>query len=381
MFGSAGDSVVAEFPSAVDALKTAVELQGEIAALNEIEPEADRMSFRVGINVGDVIVEKRNLFGDGVNVAERLQAIAEPGGICISGSVHEQVRDKLRLGYSDLGEQKLKNIVHPVRAYFVNERAVAGRPAGVRLPLLPWRRLIAAALLAAILALLAGAYLQPWKEREASTPEISGPPTVAVLPFVNLSGDAKEDYFSDGITQDIIAALGRFANLSVLANSATARFKGSSANSTELRQKLDARYVVTGSVRRRGNQVRVTADLTDAAKTLHLWSRQFDGDVSDIFTVQDEITRDIVGALAIKLSRIEQDRAYAKKTDRPDAYDYFLRGRALLPTSDRSQNREARALFERAIAVDPRYAAAFAWLGQTYLTEATAGWTEFAAEP
>src|SRR5207248_1510206 len=166
----------------------------------------------------------------------------------------------------------------------------------------------------------------------------------------------KQDYFSDGITQDIIGALGRFSNLSVLAGSATAKFKGSSADSTELREKLGARYVVIGSVRRGGDRVRVTADLTDTGKNLHLWSRQFDGDISDIFAVQDEITRDIVGALAIKLSRIEQERAFAKQTERLDAYDYFLRGRARLAIPERVENLEARALFEKAIAIDPNYA-------------------------
>lgn len=375
VFGGAGDSLIAEFPSAVDALKTAIEVQEAISALNGDAPDADRMSFRIGINVGDVIVEQSNLFGDGVNVAERLQALAQPGCICISGSVHEQVRDKLHLDYHDLGDQVLKNIVHPVRAFLVGgptrEPKSAQRVESRRRI---W--LVAAVFVVALLA-AGGLYLQP--RRDFSVPGIAGPPRIAILPFANLSGDAAQDYFSDGITQDIIAALGRFSNLSVLASSATAKFKGSNAESAELRQKLGARYVVIGSVRRGGNRVRVTADLTDTDTNLHLWSRQFEGELDNIFTVQDEITRDIAGALAIKLSRIEQDRAFAKQTERLDAYDYFLRGRARTAIGGRADNLEARALFEKAIAIDPRYAAAIVWLGLTYQYEATAGWTEFGA--
>jgi TolB-like protein/Flp pilus assembly protein TadD len=236
-----------------------------------------------------------------------------------------------------------------------------------------------AAILGVVLPLAAAAfYLRPWQNM--STLDKSGPPTIAVLPFANQSGDVSQNYFSDGITQDIIAALGRFSNLSVLASSATSKFKGSNADSAELWKKLGARYLVIGSVRRSGNRVRVTADLTDTARNLHLWSRQFEGDLTEIFSVQDEITRDIVGALAIKLSRIEQDRAYAKQTERLDAYDYFLRGRALMAIGERAQNRDARVLFEKAIAIDPRYTAAIVWLGFTYQYEATSGWTEFAAE-
>ncbi len=382
VFGGAGDSVVAEFPSAVDALKTAIEVQGAIGALNDAAPEADRMLFRVGINVGDVIVERRNLFGDGVNVAERLQTLAGPGGICIAGSVHEQVRDKLRLDYADLGDQQLKNIVHPVRAFIVGGPGVETKrfqPGGrAAFPSRGYRAAAAAAL--AVTLLLAGAaiYKYHWQTAEISVAEFSGPPTIAVLPFANLSGDAAQDYFSDGITQDVIAALGRFSNLSVLASSATAKFKGGGGDPDELRKKLGARYIVIGSVRRGGNRVRVSADLTDTSKNLHLWSRQLDRDLTDIFTIQDEITRDIVGALAIKLSRIEQERAFAKGTERLDAYDYFLRGRAKLAIGTRAENLAARTALEMAIAIDPHYATAIAWLGQTYLTEALTGWTEFA---
>ncbi|MBL8895731.1 MAG: adenylate cyclase [Rhizobiales bacterium] len=380
VFGEAGDSVVAEFSSAVEALKAAIEAQDAIASVNDAVPKTDEMQFRIGINLGDVIAEGDNLFGDGVNVAERLQSLAKPGSVCVSGSVHEQVRDKLLLGWNDLGEQSLKNIARPVRAYIAGgavDQAVGTEARRSRL--LQWQP-TGIAVVIALLALIGGAYLYLMPSRETPSAESSGPPIIAVLPFTNLSADSKDDYFSDGITRDIIGALGRFSSLSVLASTATARFKGRDADSADLQRELKARYVVTGTVQREGDRVRVAADLNDTEKNYHLWSRQFDRKIRDIFAVQDEITRDVVGALAIKISRIEQERAYARGTDRLEAYDYLLRGRSLLPASDRVTNLEARALFEKAIAADPKYAAAYAWLGQTYLAEVFSGWTEFGAE-
>ena len=385
VFGEAGDSVVAEFPSAVDALTAALEIQEAITALNDAAPETERMLFRIGVNLGDVIVERRNLFGDGVNVAERLQTLAPPGGTCISGSVHEQVRDKFHLDFVDLGEKQLKNITHPVRVFLVTRPGDAARPsATARRGVLPSRRWLAivATALAIALPLAIGAYIyRPvWHAIVGQmVPEAPGLPTIAVLPFANLSGDAKQDYFSDGITRDIIAALGRFSGLAVLANNATAKFKGSAADSTDLRQRLGARYVVAGSVRRDGDRIRVSVDLTDTDKSLQLWSRQFERQLTDIFALQDEIARDITGALAIKLTRIEQDRALANETVRLDAYDYVLRGWALA-FGDRADLLTARASFEKAITLDPRYAAAIAALGWTYHAEAVSGWTEFAAD-
>lgn len=381
-FGGAGDSVVAEFPSAVDALKASVEIQAAIGKLNEAAPEAERMLFRIGINLGDVIVKKRNLFGDGINVAERLQALAEPGGICISGSVHQQVSDKVSVDFVDLGDTQLKNITHPVRAFLVGASGGASTPpAPVQQATFRARRwwpVIAAALVA--LALGIGAF--QWMPRFAGQAgdETSGPPTVAVLPFANLSGDPGQDYFSDGITRDIIAALGRFSDLAVLSSNATAKFKGSPADAADLHRELGARYVVAGSVRRSGDRMRVSVDLTDTDKSLQLWSKQFERKLTDIFAVQDEITRDITGALAVKLTRIELDRALAKETTSLDAYDYYLRGLHLLWLGGRSDVLDARAMFEKAISLDPRYAAAISALGWTYHSDATAGWTEFAGD-
>jgi len=235
---------------------------------------------------------------------------------------------------------------------------------------------------ATIVALTLGiGAFQVWPRLTGRVPiEESGPPTVAVLPFANLSGDQSQDYFSDGITRDIIASLGRFSDLAVLSSNATAKFKGSPADSVDLHQKLGARYVVVGSVRRSDDRLRVSVDLTDTDKSLQLWSKQFERKLTDIFAVQDEITRDITGALAIKLTRIELDRALAKETLHLDAYDYYLRGLHLMSIGGRSDVLDARAMFEKAISLDPRYATAISALGWTYHFEATAGWTEFASD-
>ncbi|MDQ6433983.1 tetratricopeptide repeat protein [Mesorhizobium sp. LHD-90] len=374
---------MAEFASAVDALRAAIDIQSAVASLNGAAADGERMLFRIGINLGDVIIEQSNLFGDGVNVAERLQTLAEPGGICISRSVKEQVRDKLQCAFTDLGVQKLKNILRPVRAFHVVQPGEAAKPARPgKKPFLRNRRSLAtvAAILGIFVLLAGGAlYLRPW-ESIGWVRQASGPPTIAVLPFANLSGEPDQEYFSDGVTQDIVAALGRFSNLHVLANNATAKFKGSDANSAELKEKLGARYVVVGSVRRSEDRIRISVDLTDTDKNLHLWSRQFERKLTDIFALQDDITREITGSLAIKLSSLERDRAFAKETEHLDAYDYFLRGRARLADSERSALMEARAMFEKAVALDPHYGAALEALGQTYQIEATQGWTEFRGE-
>jgi TolB-like protein/class 3 adenylate cyclase/Flp pilus assembly protein TadD len=378
IFGGAGDSIVAEFPSAVGALTSAMAIQEALAA-----PGGTAMQFRIGINVGDVMIEGDNLYGDGVNVTERLQGLAEPGGICISASVHEQVRDRFPNRFVDLGEQQVKNIARAVRAYKVGP---AGAPVAAKIPRRPWLYGAAAALLA-ILA-LAAYYGLPRTTAPmiAETPQsqqsadISGPPIIAVLPFANLSGDPDQNYFSDGLTEDIILALGRFSNISVISKNAVFRNQGQPVDMNEIKETLKPRYILEGSVRKSGDQVRIGAQLTDTMHNLLIWSEQYDRQLSDIFAVQDEITRSIVGTLAIKISRIEEERVSSKPTDNLDAYDYLLRGRAFLARRERADNITARSLFEQALKLDPDYAEAHVALGFTYHNEVTSGWVEFLAD-
>ncbi len=379
VFGGAGDSIVAEFPSAVGALASAMAIQEALAS-----PGAPAMQFRIGINVGDVMIDGDNLYGDGVNVTERLQGLAEPGGICISASVHEQVRDRFPAAFVDLGEQQVKNIARAVRAYNVGP---AGAPADPKTPpRRPWLFAAAAALLA-IVALAAYYGLprttapmvaEPPQSQQSA--DIYGPPIIAVLPFANLSGDPDQNYFSDGLTEDIISALGRFSSIAVISKNAVFRNQGQPVDMKEIKETFKARYILEGSVRRSGDQVRVGAQLTDAMRNLHIWSEQYDRRLSDIFEVQDEITRSIVGTLAIKISRIEEERAFSNPTDNLDAYDYLLRGRAYLARRERSDNIEARALFEQALRLDERYAEAHTALGWTYYRQVTSGWVEFVSD-
>ena len=378
VFGGAGDSVVAEYPSSVGALASAMAIQEALAA-----PDGPAMRFRIGINLGDVMIDGDNLLGDGVNVTERLQGLAEPGGICISASVYEQVRDRFPATFVDLGEQQVKNIARAVRAYKVGP---AGAAAAANLP--RRRAWLQAAVAALLVALAAAAYYGlSWTPPITAEPpqapqpaDISGPPIIAVLPFANLSGDQGQDYFSDGLTEDIISALGRFSNISVISKNAIFRNQGQPVNMNEIKETFKARYILEGSVRKSGDQVRIGAQLTDTMHNLLIWSEQYDKQLSDIFAVQDEITRSIVGTLAIKISRIEEERVSSKPTDNLDAYDYLLRGRAHLARRERSENIKAKALFEQALKLDERYAEVHAALGWTYYLDATSGWVEFIAD-
>ena len=378
LFGHAGDSVIAEFSSPVEAVRCAVEIQKNIAEHNAGLPEDQRMSFRIGINLGDVLIDGDDLIGDGVNVAARLQTLADPGGICISATVHDQVRTRLGLGYDDLGDQRVKNIAEPVRAFRVQaQRAIPPRRARQGMPL---SRTVVAAILALIVAAATVAALRLLPPRPAAPPAASQAATgavIAVLPFANLSGDPAQDYFSDGVTEDLVAALGRFPDLAVVAEDAVRRFKGQPPALDALVRDLGVRYVLEGSVRREGNHVRVTAQLTDAASGRHLWSDRYDGEIKDVFSVQDEITRNVAGALAVKLVGLEKQRALSKPPGSLEAYDYVLRGRDLAAYDTRADNAQARALFERAIAIDPRYASAYVGLGMARLKAAGWGWTEF----
>ena len=389
--GTAGDSLLADFSSVVDALNCALEMQRAAREMNDLMPLERRLELRIGVNLGDVIVDGDDIFGGGVNIAARIEALAQPGTICISQTVYDHVRNKLALDYRALGAHRVKNIAEPVRAYAVGLLAAPPRPKKRR------RTLIAAA--SAIVALMI-AGLGAWEVYSGAGRELLGlgaaskavdvarlaapnrlaeRSSVGVLPFKNLSGDAGQDYFSDGITEDVIGALGRFSNLLVAAKSASFQFKGRDVAPAEIGRVLDARYLLGGSVRRAGDRVRVNVELTDAETGRHLWSETYDAELKDIFALQDDIARRVVGAAAAKLTRFEQERVLAKPTSSLAAYEYVLRGRDRTVTATREQNDASREMFQRAIDLDPTYAAAYAALGGTYFDAVVSGWTEFRA--
>jgi len=386
--GTAGDSLLADFSSVVDAVGCALEMQRASRAINDpISPER-RLELRVGVNLGDVIVDGDDIFGDGVNIAARLEALAQPGTVCISQTVYDQVRNKLDLDYRPLGSHRVKNIAEPVRAYAVGVPAAVPRARKGRRPFMAVAG--AAALVVAGLvawALHAGVGRELLGLGPASKPvevaslaasaRLAGRPSVAVLPFKNLSGESGQDFFSDGISEDVITALGRFSNLLVVSKSASFQFKGQNLGPGEIGRLLDARYLLEGSVRRAGDRVRVSAELTEAATGRHVWSEAYDGETKDIFAVQQDIARRVVGAAAVNLTRLEQERVLTRPTDSLAAYEYVLRGRDYFSHATREQNENARDMFQRAIDLDPNYAAAYAALGFAHHAAFLSGWTEF----
>jgi TolB-like protein/class 3 adenylate cyclase len=387
--GGAGDSILVEFQSVVEAVTCAVEMQRAMRAANARTSPDRRIEFRVGINIGDVIVQDGTIYGDGVNLAARIEALAPVGGIAISSGVHDQVRNKLALSYRARGPQTVKNIAAPVVIYDIDLDAVSGPSAA------PWLRqrgskIAATGIVAAIAVAAASAALWTTERRIAepnrATPETAAPsppqastesarPVVAVLPLATQGGEGGQDYLSDGITEDIITALSRFANLSVIARNTMLQYRGRSIDSATLTRELGARYLVDGTVRRSGDRVRVTAQLTDAASGRVLWSDRYDMQLAEIFALQDQIVRSLVGSMAVRLTRIEQERALTRPTTNLEAYDLFLRARAQLASLTRAGNNRARELLERAIALDPNYAAAIAQLGWTYERAVINGWT------
>ncbi|HEX6113792.1 MAG TPA: adenylate/guanylate cyclase domain-containing protein [Geminicoccaceae bacterium] len=393
--GTAGDSVLADFPSVVEALRAAVDIQAQFAERNAELPADRRLRFRIGINLGDVIVDGEDIFGDGVNVAARVQALAEPGGIAVSGAVYDQVRNKLDLGFRDRGTHRVKNIAEPVRVYGVMLESPAARRAA-RVARGFWLVAIGAGAAMVVLALAVTAWLhwpqaqrsdraEPGSRTEAEpaadplqpTSAVGARPAIAVLPFDNQGGEPEQDYFSDGITEDIISALGRFSNLQVMSFDAVAPYKGQTVTPERLSEDLEVRYVVDGSVRRAGDQLRVTTRLTDAGRGVLLWSERYDRTMDDIFAVQDDITRQIVSTLAIRVSYLEQERAFGTPTENLNAYDYYLRGRQSFRQFTRAGNVRAQELFERAIELDHNYGDAYAALAWTYTKSAEMGWTEW----
>jgi TolB-like protein/class 3 adenylate cyclase/Tfp pilus assembly protein PilF len=380
-----GDGFLAEFASPIAAARSALEIQDGLRSRNLEVSESKQQWLRIGLTLGDVMLRDGDIFGDAVNVAARLQSLAEPGRVYASAAVVDQLRGHVGFTWDDVGEKALKNIARPVRAYRLAAGTTAAPSAGAtqrhrRVP----RLIIGATAIAALVAAVAYGLLNSLAPpiTSPSVPPTSEPvpqakPRVAVLPFVNQSGDPANDYFSEGITEDIINALGRFSALTVMAYNATLPYKGKAARPADVGRELGVRYLVEGSVRRAAERVRVSIRLTNADQGTLLWSEQFDEQLEDVFALEDAITRRVAGTLAANLTRVEEQRALAKPPDNLDAYDLVLRGRAELRRTTRSGNREARQYFERALQLDPNYAAAYAGLGLAYLEMATLGWTEF----
>lgn len=371
-----GDGVMVEFASAVEAMRSAVELQRGMAERNAGLPAGRRQTFRIGLHLGDVILTDQDVFGDTVNVAARLQALAEPGSIVLSRNVHDQVRDKLSLPFRDLGARALKNIDRSVQAYTVDGDA-AIRPGR--------RRWIAAGLAAAVVLIVAGAAVVLVPRLDRAVEKTVGASTesglsVAVLLFTNQSGDPAQDYFADGLTEDITRALGRFRPLTVLAYGAVLPYRSKQLAPMDLGRALNARFLVSGSVRRLGERVRVTVQLTDAANGTQLWAEQYDDQLTDIFEVQDRIARRVAGTLATNLQQIALAQSLRKPTANLDAYDLMLRARAQGNEATRAGNRMARELLERVIAMAPGYADAQAELAEATFQRAVYGWSEFAQQ-
>jgi len=373
IFNTAGDSVVADFASAVEAVECAIAVQQEIVRENENRPAGERMRFRIGVHLGDVIVEGDNLFGDGVNIAARLQALAEPGGICLSGAVRDQLGTKLPVTLTALGERRFKNIADPVRAFSIG--ATPARTTEGWSFVRAWRASRTPILAALVVAAFTGAGAMWWRlssqysEPRLPQAEAPGAPaqpysaprlSIVVLPFANLSNDPEQEYFADGITEDLTTDVARIQGSTVIARNTAFTYKGKPVDAKRVGRELRVRYVLEGSVQRFGTKVRVNAQLIDAETGAHLWAERFDRDIGDLFALQNEITQRIASSLQSQLAIAESRRS----TDNPDALDYLLHGRAALyegPLS-RENTDEAVKFFETALALDPKSADAAAWL-------------------
>ena len=340
-----GDGLLAEFPSVLEAVKCAVEIQQFMIGREADLPDERRIRLRIGVNLGDIIVEGSDIYGDGVNVAARLEGLAEPGGICISGKVYEEVRDRTNLSFEDLGEQVVKNIVRPVHVWRWSEAASAK-------------------------STVTGSEPLPLPDK----------PSIAVLPFDNMSGDPEQEYFSDGISEDIITALSKVHWLFVIARNSTFTYKGSTVDVRRVSRELGVRYVLEGSVRKAANKVRITAQLVDGTTGTHVWAEHYDRELDDIFALQDEITESIVGRIDTEVRASEMDRARRKPPANLDAWELYQRGLWHLYRITKEDNEEARNLFLKAIERDPNFALAHAGIAYTCYSEALQGFGDNPAE-
>jgi adenylate cyclase len=377
---SPGDNILAEFVSVVDAVQSAVEIQEVVRAKNAELPEERKMEFRIGINLGDVIQEGERIYGDGVNIAARVEGLAEPGGICISGSAYEQIENKLALGYDYIGEHTVKNIVKPIRVYRVpTGPETLQKVTAERRPAPGWQR-AALAVVIAILVVAGGVAIWRSYREVASVEKMSFPlpdkPSIAVLPFANLSGDPEQEYFSDGLTDELIATLSRVPKLFVIARNSTFTYKGKPVKVQQVSEELGVRYVLEGSVRKSVDKIRITVQLIDALNGHHLWARQYDRNLDDIFAVQDEITIKIITAMQVKLTEGEQARAVAKGTNNLEAYLKSLQAHELSIKHNIESNALAKKLAEEAVALDPEYAWGYFVLGRTHMLDVWLGSSE-----
>ncbi len=344
-----GDGVLAFFDSVVNAVEYAVHIQEILSDRNATVLDEHPVQFRIGINIGDVIVESGTIYGDGVNIASRLEALAKPGGICVSAAVYEQIRNKLNYGYECLGPQQLKNIAEPVEVYHL-------RPEGD-----------GAIMVASSHRLTCGAPVEPILPKK---------PSVAVLPFTNLSGDVREDYFSDGITEDIITNFSKFHDLFVIARGSSFIYKDKSLPVQQIGGALGVRYLVQGSVRRAGNKVRIGVQLVEATSGHNVWADRFDRQLDDIFDLQDEFTEIIVAAMAVQIEAAERDRMRHVPPADLEAYGLVLQGQQKLFQYTREDNSQARDLYMAALTADPCYARAFAAISRTYNFDWRYSWAD-----
>src|SRR6266478_2681378 len=333
-----GDGVLAEFASPVKAVRCAIDVQHGMAKRNADIPEGARIEFRIGINLGDVVVEDDDIYGDGVNVAARLENIAEPGAVYISRAVRDFVTDTAELALEDLGERALKNIAKPVQVFRIAAPAQAAAAA------------------------------------QAPAAAVPQKPSIAVLPFTNMSGDPEQEYFSDGMTEDLITDLSKISALFVIARNSSFAYKGQSVKVQEIGRDLGVRFVLEGSIRKSGNRVRITAQLIDAGSGGHLWAERFDRDLTDIFATQDEVVEKIVGALAVTLTQAEEQRLRRRGTGNLEAYESWLRARELLTRGTRESVVQARAMYRRAIEIDGKYAAPHAGLALAAISDYVSDW-------
>lgn len=401
---SPGDNLLAEFASVVDAVRCAVELQNELKTQNAELPLSRQMAFRMGINLGDVLTEGGRLYGDGVNIAARLEGLAEAGGICLSGIAYDQVKNKLPFSYEYLGEREVKNIAEPVRVWRIRiEESSSQEPSSqqskVEEPephkVRSARRWVVAGLLFITTTIITVHYFslptpstqplapstQPSLRTTAAPAALPLPdkPSIIVLPFDNMSKDPEQEYFSDGITEDITSDLSKIANLFVISRNSAFTYKGKAVKVQDVSKEMGVRYVLEGSVRKADNQVRITAQLIDATTGEHLWAERYDRPLQDIFALQDEIRQKIVFALKVKLTPEEQERFRRAPTNNLEAYDHWLRGQESLlraySEAKKEANTQARQMYGKAIELDPQYAGAYAGLAQAYWSDWSYQWS------